>query len=183
MELFMKEKLVSLHDIYHVYDLEGNERYQVKSKAVSITNQTSLLDMEGNELAHIHRKVISMHETHFIEIDGKEVTEVRTKLFHPIHQEIDAPEIGWQIRGNLWDHDFSVLDSGENVRATVHRKWISLGEGYQVSIAAEEDVVLVLALIVTLERILTDRKNESMAAGSAAATGASNGGNSSGGNS
>ena len=96
----------------------------------------------------------------------KEVTEVRTKLFHPIHQEIDAPEIGWQIRGNLWDHDFSVLDSAENVRATVHRKWISLGEGYQISIASDEDIVLVLALIVTLERILTDRKNESMTSSS-----------------
>ena len=69
------------------------------------------------------------------------------------HQEIDAPEIGWQIRGNLWDHDFSVPDSAENVRATVHRKWISLGEGYQISIASDEDIVLVLALIVTLERI------------------------------
>ena len=182
MELFMKEKLVSLHDIYHVYDLDGNERYQVKSKAVSITNQTSLLDMEGNELAHIHRKVISMHETHFIEIDGKEITEVRTKLFHPIHQEIDAPEIGWQIRGNFWDHDFSILDNGENVRATVHRKWISLGEGYQVSIASDEDTVLVLALIVTLERILTDRKNESMAS-SGNSAGASGGGSSSGSNS
>ena len=182
MELFMKEKLVSLHDIYHIYDLDGNERYQVKSKAVSITNQTSLLDMEGNELAHIHRKVISMHETHFIEIGGKEVTQLRAKLFHPIHQEIDAPEIGWQIRGNLWDHDFSILDPGENVRATVHRKWISLGEGYQLSIASEEDVVLALALIVALERILTDRKNESIAAADSAGTGGA-GGNSSGSNS
>ena len=166
MELFMKEKVFSLHDTYHVYDMEGSEKYQIRSKPISITNQTSLYDMEGKELAHIHRKVISMHETHFIEIDGKEVTEVRTKLFHPIHQEIDAPEIGWQIRGNLWDHDFSVLDSAENVRATVHRKWISLGEGYQISIASDEDSVLVLALIVTLERILTDRKNESMTSSS-----------------
>lgn len=168
MELFMKEKVFSLHDTYHVYDMEGAEKYQIRSKPISITNQTSLYDLEGKELAHIHRKVISMHETHFIEIDGKEVTEVRTKLFHPIHQEIDAPEIGWQIRGNLWDHDFSVLDSAENVRATVHRKWISLGEGYQISIASDEDIVLVLALIVTLERILTDRKNESMTSSSSA---------------
>lgn len=180
MELFMKEKVFSLHDIYHIYDMEGNEAYQIKSKAISITNQTSLLDMEGNELAHIHRKVVSMHETHFIEIDGKEVTEVRTKLFHPIHQEIDAPEIGWQIRGNLWDHDFSVVDSGENIRATVHRKWISIGEGYQITIASEEDMVLVLALIVALERILTDRKNESMSASTASA---SSDGNAPGGNS
>lgn len=171
MELFMKEKVFSLHDIYRVYDMQGTECYEVKSKVISITNQTSLLDMQGNELAHIHRKVLSMHETHFIEIDGKEITEVRTKLFHPIHQEIDAPDIGWSIRGNLWDHDFSVLDEGENVRATVHRKWISIGEGYQVSIASEEDIVLVLALIVTLERILADRKGASMTAGTTTQSG------------
>ena len=71
----MKEKVFSLHDTYHVYDMEGSEKYQIRSKPISITNQTSLYDMEGKELAHIHRKVISMHETHFIEIDGKEVTE------------------------------------------------------------------------------------------------------------
>ena len=101
MELFMKEKIFSLHGEHHIYDLEGNECYEVRGKFFSIHDYMSLYDTEGKELAKIHKKLISLHETHFIEIDGKEVTELRTKLFHPFNQEIDMPEIGWESPGQL----------------------------------------------------------------------------------
>lgn len=156
-EFFMKEKAVSIHDIYHIYDQDGVERYQIKSKMLSLHDHTSLLDMEGNELARIHKKLLSIHETHFIEIDGREVTEVRSRL-NPIHQKIDAPGFGWQIQGNFMEHDFSVVDKQGDVRMTVHRQWISIGEGYQVVIERDEDVIPGLALMVVLERIMTERR-------------------------
>ena len=72
MELFMKEKVFSLHDTYHVYATwRASEKYQIREQADFNYQSDLLYDMEGKELAHIHRKVISMHETHFIEIDGK----------------------------------------------------------------------------------------------------------------
>ena len=173
MELFMKEKIFSLHGEHHIYDLEGNECYEVRGKFFSIHDYMSLYDLEGKELAKIHKKLISLHETHFIEIDGKEVTELRTKLFHPFNQEIDMPEIGWEIRGNFFEHDFSIYDNGDNLRAVLHRKYISLGEGYQITITSDEDVVLVLAIIVALERIMKDRdaarQSGAIAAGTTAA--------------
>lgn len=173
LELFMKEKLLSLHGVMRINDMEGNEVFEVKGKFFSIHDYMSLYDMEGKELAKIHKKVISLHETHFIEMDGKEVTELRTKLFHPFNQEIDLPEIGWQIRGNFLEHDFSIYDKEDQLRAVVHRKYISLGEGYQITITSDEDVVLVLAIIVALERIMADRRNAresgAIAAGTTAA--------------
>jgi len=156
-EFFMKEKAISVHDIYHIYDQDGVEQYQIKSKMLSLHDVTFLLDMEGNELARIHKKLVSIHETHFIEIDGEEVTEVRSKL-NPIHQKIDVPGFGWQIQGNLLEHDFTVVDEEGYVRMTVHRQWLSIGEGYQVVIDREEDVIPGLALMVALERIMTERR-------------------------
>ena len=133
LELFMKEKLLSLHGVQRINDMEGNEVFEVRGKFFSIHDYMSLYDMEGKELARIHKKVFSLHETHFIEMDGKEVTELRTKLFHPFNQEIDRPEIGWQIRGNFLEHDFSIYDKEDQLRAVVHRKYISLGEGWPSS--------------------------------------------------
>jgi len=156
-EFFMKEKAVSIHDIYHIYDREGVEQYQIKSKMLSIHDHTSLLDMEGNELAQIYKKILSLHETHFIEIGGREVTEVRSR-WNPIHQKIDAPGLGWQIQGNLLEHDFSVVDKQGDIRLTVHRQWLSIGDGYQVIIDRDEDVIPGLALMVALERIMTERR-------------------------
>ena len=157
-EFFMKERAVSIHDPYHIYDAEGTEQYQIKGKLLSIHDYTSLLDMNGTELARIHKKIMSLHETHFIEIDGKILTEIRTEWFHPIHQKIDAPGLGWQIQGNLMEHDFTVVDGDGNIHITVHRKWISLGEGYQVVVEDDREVVPALALMVALERIMTDRR-------------------------
>jgi len=157
-EFFMKEKAVSIHDIYHIYDMDGVERYQIKSKMLSLHDVTFLLDMEGSELARVHKKIVSLHETHFIEIGGQEVTEVRNQLFHPIHQKIDVPGFGWQIQGSPMEHDFTVVDDQGAVRMTVQRKWLSIGEGYQVVIDRSEDVIPGLALMVALERMLTERR-------------------------
>lgn len=157
-EFFMKEKLVSIHGVYHIYDGEGKERFQIKGKVLSLHDYTALLDMEGNELARIHKKLVSVHEVHFIEIDGREVSQVKSELLHPIHQKIDVPGLGWQVRGNLMEHDFTVVDGQENIRVSVHRKWLSIGEGYQVLIDREEDIVPGLALMVALERMMTDRR-------------------------
>lgn len=167
-EFFMKEKAVSFHDLYHIYDSEGKEQYQVKSKMLSVHDYTSLLDMEGRELARVHKKILSFHETHFIEIDGKEVTEVRSEWLHPIHQKIDVPGFGWQIQGNLMEHDFTVTDGEGGICMAVHRKWISIGEGYQVVIGKDEDVIPGLALMVALERIMTERKENTMSSAGAA---------------
>jgi len=157
-EFFMKEKAVSIHDIYHIYDEQGTEQFQIKSKVLSIHEYTSLLDMQGNELAKIHKKLLSLHETHYIEMNGQEVTEVKSEYWHPIHQKIDAPGFGWQIEGNLLEHDFTVVDQQGAVRMSVRRKWISIGDGYQVIIDRDEDVINGLALMVALERIMTERR-------------------------
>jgi len=158
MEFFLKERAVSIHDLYHIYDWEGRECFQIKSKVMSIHDCTSLLDMEGNELAQVRKKLLSLHEIHYIEMDGEEVTEVRSHL-SPIHQKIDAPGFGWQIQGNLLEHNFTVVDQNDGRTVmTVHRQVISLGEGYQVVIDRDEDVVRALALMVALERILTERR-------------------------
>ena len=157
-ELFMKEKLLSLHGVMRINDMEGNEVFEVKGKFFSIHDYMSLYDMEGKELAKIHKKVISLHETHFIEMDGKEVTELRTKLFHPFNQEIDLPEIGWQIRGNFLEHDFSIYDKEDQLRAVVHRKYISLGDGYQI-----QHFVL-LDPVVSIHKLFFHQCNDHIAA-------------------
>jgi len=157
-EFFMKEKAISIHDIYRIYNREGVEQYQIKSKVLSLHDYTSLWDMEGNELARIHKKMLSLHETHYIEIDGREVTEVHCQWRHPVHQKIDVPGFGWQIQGNLLEHDFSVVDQQGGIRMTVHRQWLSIGDGYQVVIDRDEDLIPCLALMVALERIMTERR-------------------------
>jgi len=158
MEFFMKERAVSIHDLYHIYDEEGIECYQIKSKLMSIHDYTSLMDMEGNELARVHKKILSVHATHFIEIDGKTISEVRVELFHPIHKKIDLPGLGWKIEGDFMSHNFVVVDEEGRTHVSVHRKWLSIGEGYQVSIENDCEVIPALALMVALERILTDQR-------------------------
>jgi len=125
---------------------------------LSLHDCTYLLDMEGNRLASVHKKLVSLHETHYIEIGGEEATQVRSQWFHPIHPKIDVPGFGWQIQGNFWELDFTVVDREGEVRMSVHRKMFSLGEGYQVAIGRDEDVIRGLALMVALERMMTERK-------------------------
>lgn len=168
MQFFMKEKLISIHGIYHIYDMEGSECYYVKSKAISITRKTYLYDMQDSEIAFIHAKPISMHAVHYITMANGEETEVETKKLIQVHMNLNVPGFGWHLEGKIMAHDFSILDEQNHTIATVHRKWISLGEGFEINVENDSQGEKVLAVMIVLEQILADMENSDTAAVNAA---------------
>ena len=51
MKLYVKEKLMSFHNRYFIYDESGEVAYEIESKVISICDKTTIYDKFHNEIA------------------------------------------------------------------------------------------------------------------------------------
>lgn len=171
MKLHMKSKLASIHDKITVTDDGGNALYHIQSKLFSLHNVTYLTDGSGQEIAVITRKPVSMHDVHTIQLlDGTEI-ELRTELLHLTKDVLDIDALGWQLTGDLLQHDYQLMDDQGQLLAKTHRKWLSLHNTYEVEVADEERMDLIVAVLVTLDKIVEDRQRVAAASDDAARAG------------
>lgn len=168
MKLHVKGKIVSIHAKMDVLDEQENVVYKVSSKALSIHDKTYIEDADGNDVAYIHAKAISIHQVHYVEMTNGVNFEIRLELGHPVHNVLDIPELGWQIRGQFMAHDYEIVDSNERVLASAHRKWLSAHNIYYLDIMQDDQADVLVAAYVVLEHIL--RNQEAATTGTAANT-------------
>lgn len=158
MKLKMKAKIASIHNKISITNEEGSLVYQVHSKVFSLHNVTYLADGEGEEIAVITRKPVSMHDVHTIQlVDGTEI-ELRSELLHLTRDVLDIEALGWQLTGDLTQHDYQLTDDQGQLLAQTHRKWLSLHDTYEVDIVDEERMDLIVAVLVALDKIVGDRQ-------------------------
>ena len=183
MLLHAKSKMLSIHKKMEIMDEADQVLYTVESKALSIHDTTYVRNASGDTIATIKHKPISLHETHIIEFaDGEEV-EVRTEWFHVMNAVIDLEGLGWQMRGDVLQHNYEFVNSLGGVLARTHQKWVSLHDVYYIDVLDESQIDRIVAVYVALERIIREREirreNESgvIAAGGTAAAAHNNGEN------
>lgn len=159
MRYHIKEKVLSLHGVYNIYDEQGNECYYIKQKPISITNETHLYNMKDEEVALIRRKIMSMHAVHYVEMKNGEQAEISEKKYLQIHDNFVIEGFGWHVDGDIWGHEFSVKDSSEQLIAEAQEKWFSVGDLFTVDILDERNAEKVIAVLITLSLIHRDRTN------------------------
>ena len=157
MRYHIKEKVLSLHGAYKISDENGNDCYYVKQNVVSLTNKT-LYDMRDHEIALIHRKAISMHSVHYLEMaDGTQGTISEKKMFQ-LHDNYHVNGFDWQVNGDIFGHEFQILDSDDQVIAESTEAWFSIGDLFTIDIYDETQTEKVLVVLITLSLIHRDRE-------------------------
>ncbi len=179
MLLHAKSKMLSIHKKMEIMDESDQVMYTVESKAISIHDTTYVRGADGREVATITHKPISLHETHDVTFADGSVVEVRTEWFHVMRDVIDLEGLGWQLRGDVLQHNYEFVNQLGAVIARTHQKWVSLHDVYYIDVIDESQLDRIVAIYVALERIIREREirreNESTAAaGGAAVLGSQN---------
>ncbi len=173
MLLHAKSKMLSIHKKMEIMDEADQVVYTVESKAISIHDTTYVRNAAGDTVATISHKPISLHETHDITFADGSVVEVRTEWFHVMRDVIDLEGLGWQMRGDVLQHNYEFVDGSGITLARTHQKWVSLHDVYYIDVLDEGQLDKIVAVYVALERIIREREirreNESTAAAGAAA--------------
>ena len=173
MLLHAKSKMLSIHKKMEIMDEADQVLYTVESKAISIHDTTYVRNAAGETIATITHKPISLHETHDVTFADGSVVEVSTEWFHVMRDVIDLEGLGWQMRGDVLQHNYEFVNQLGAVLARTHQKWVSLHDVYYIDVLDESQVDRIVAIYVALERIIREREirreNESTAAAAGAA--------------
>jgi uncharacterized protein YxjI len=157
----IRERFFRLGEDSDVTDDQGRPVLHVDGKVLSLHDRLVLRDPEGREVAQVSRKLVALRPTYRITVGGEEAAEVRKHLFTPFGDRftIDVPgPDDLEVRGNLFDHEFTIERGGRTV-ATVSKRWFSLRDTYAVDVAEGEDHLLVLAGVLALD-LAEDRERE-----------------------
>lgn len=164
--LFTSTKVFTLH--HHIDITDENEQvvYESNTKFPSLHDKTDITDAAGNQVAHIERKFFSLHERHFITMADGMRFELSNELFHLVKDITNIEGLGWQLRGNILGLNFELYDENGEIIAVMSQKMFSLHDKYCVDIYRPELEQIVVAILITLQHMISDRESASASSSS-----------------
>ena len=170
MKLYAKEKVFTLTDKFRFFNENEEDVFFVQGKFWSWTKELTMTDPAGTELAVVKEKFFSLMPKFFIYINGEEIATIK-KHFTFLRPKYSIECKGWDIDGDFWDHNYEIKE-GERIVASVHKKWLTWGDTYEMDIADPADAVLVACIVLCIDCVQERQAASSSTASSSASTGA-----------
>jgi len=150
---YLKQKLFSFKDKYKVFDESQNVVYHCEGHFFSCTRQKDFYETAFNQhLFSLKRKVFSFLPTYFLSNMKGEIVATIKKQFTFLKHKIDISSSygDFSIEGNVFAYDFTIISNGEAV-VDFHKKWLSWGDSYEISIYDEKNIPFFLALVIMID--------------------------------
>ena len=149
MKLYIKQHLFTWGDTFSVYDADGSECFRVESEILTLGRKLHVYDAAGQERAFIGQELLTFLPRYHVEIDGAEVAAVVQEFtFFTREYTVEGP--GWTVTGDFFDHDYQITYGCRTVDA-ISREWLTLGDAYEIDIAAEDDTLTALAVVIVID--------------------------------
>lgn len=162
-QVYLKQKIFTLVDRYSLFDEFQNELYTVEGKFFSIPKRHEIYDAKTSTLLYTLRRVFFSFLPTFdlFDAQGNRIAHIR-KRFTFLHHRIDIESSTgeYTIDGDLFGHDFILYKDGKTV-AECHKKWLSWGDTYQITVHEEEHLSLYVALILAIDQAIHENKGSS----------------------
>jgi uncharacterized protein YxjI len=154
LELYIQQRVFSLGDKYDVYNEQQEPVYHVQGEFFSWGAKIHLYDLDGNELYYIRQKLLAFLPEYAV-YQGDAFCARIKKEFSFLHPRLTV-ESGFgnfEITGNILDMDYEILRDGETM-GEIHKKWLSWGDAYLLSIRDYKDAAFLTALAIAVDNCL-----------------------------
>lgn len=159
MKLYIKQRIFSLGDKYDVYDENQNIVFDVKSELFTIGAKLHLCDTRGQELYYIKRKLTFMlarfeiyRNNSLCATISQEFALFRAKL------NVESSLGNFTINGDFMSMDYEISRNGQYF-GSIHKKWLSWGDSYELDIPDAEDAGFICALVIAIDNCLHNENN------------------------
>lgn len=163
MKLYIKQKVFSIRDKFHIKDGAGHTRYTVEGELLSFGKRLHIYDNNHHELALVRQKLLTLMPRFLIEVGGRECGQIvkRLSLFTPSYH---VEGLGWEVDGKIMAHDY-VIRKGHHQIAQIHKVWMSWGDSYEMDIDDGADEITAVAVVLAIDAVL-DAEAEAAASAS-----------------
>jgi uncharacterized protein YxjI len=152
MEYVMSSRW-SLMERFEITDGTGTPQFEARGH---LGSRISLHDTSGQEVADIRKHV--MTDTHEVYVNGQRAAQVRHAGIFGDKYDIDSGYGNLNARGHFDGGDYTVSRDGTPV-ATMVRQF-SLREKFAIDVADSENHVFLLALVLAIEAIHDERRQQ-----------------------
>ena len=159
MKLYVNEKLFSFHNRFYVKNENDKDVYEISSKIISLGDKTTINDMEGNKVAYIEQEIL--HLTPHYNVYINDILKFQIIKKFQLFKNDYTLNNGYRVDGNFFMLDFTVYDEDNNKIGSIKRKFISIGDKYEIEINDTSKKEIVLAIIVAITNDVNRSQNTS----------------------
>lgn len=151
MKLLFKQRFFSWFDSYDIYDEGGRAVFTVEGK-LGWGHVLHVLDAGGRHVGTVREKVLTLFEPKFEIFTGAdEYIGCITKRLTFFKPKFDIDFNGWQVEGNFWGWDYSVVSpTGETV-AVITKELFNWTDTYSIDVARPENALCALMLVLAID--------------------------------
>lgn len=157
MKLLFKQRLFSWFDSYDIYDESGNVLYSVKGE-LSFGHQLRIYDCDNKEVGLIKEKIFTLLPKFIMYENGIEIGEI-AKDFTFFTPKFHLTCNDWKVIGDIFEWDYEVVDSKENVIMTVSKQLFHFTDTYVIDITNEKDILYSLMIVLSIDAAKCSRDN------------------------
>lgn len=151
MKLYFKQKFLTLRQRSDITDEYGNVMFKTVGE-ISIGRRMHIYDNNDNELAFIKQRLFRLMPRFSVYVGGNYVADI-VRNFTVFSQDYRIEGLGWTIKGDWHAHDYTITSGGRYI-ASIHKKWMSVTDSFEIDIADGEDYVMVLAVIIAIDCVI-----------------------------
>jgi uncharacterized protein YxjI len=152
MQYVMSSKW-SLMERFEITDPSGTPQFEARGH---LGSQITLHDYSGREVADIRKHIFT--DTHEVYVDGQQVAQVRHAGIFGDRYDIQSAYGLLNARGHFDGGNYEVNRDGMAVARMIRQ--FSLRQKFAVDIADQENQVFLLALVLAIEAIHDERREQ-----------------------
>ncbi|MBQ6755764.1 MAG: LURP-one-related family protein [Oscillospiraceae bacterium] len=156
MKLFIKQKVFSLKDKFSVTDELGNPVYNVEGEFWTIGKKFHVYDTAGNEVLFLKQKLWTLFPRFYVYQGEKYLFEIH-QLFSWFKPKYEIVGLDWKIEGSFWEHDYNIIDAKGFSVVSVHKKWMSWGDSYELDLSDSADTLTALGAVLAIDAVLASQ--------------------------
>jgi uncharacterized protein YxjI len=111
----------------------------------------------NNEVAFVQQRLLRLLPRFSVYTDGQHIADI-VKEFTLLKPRYHIEGLDWQINGDFFAHDYSISGAGRHI-ASIHKRWMSWGDSYEIDIADGQDIIMVLAVIIAIDCVIDQSQN------------------------
>ena len=157
MKLLFKQRFFSWFDSYDIFTEFGQTAYTVKGQ-LAWGHCLKIFDSYGEEIGTVRERVLTFlpkfelyYIANYIGCISKEFS-----LFKP---KFDIDFNGWHVEGDFFEWDYSIVDAGGNLIATVTKELFNWTDTYSIDINEPQNALYALMLVLAIDADKCSRNN------------------------
>jgi len=157
MKLYFKQKVFTLKQRSNIFDRAGNVLFTAEAEIISLGRKMHIYDDMNNEVAFVQQRLLRLLPRFSVYTGGQHIADI-VKEFTLLKPRYYIEGLDWQINGDFFAHDYSISGAGRHI-ASIHKRWMSWGDSYEIDIADGQDIIMVLAVIIAIDCVIDQSQN------------------------